>query len=236
MASHRDQRSDVLFDRPHVGVAFPSLSCLLTCATSATTSHSATSCAGTPRSTTLAIVRTTISHLPSCTNAPLRPRTLRGSFRNVTKPIACLLTFYSQAYCVKGSPACTTIYTVVSGDYCAKIEYNYNLTSTQLYDLNPWLDSACGEHTAMKGSGTKLIINHRLAAWREPLCGADPVRLSRTEGHWQSYSRERIRTGQTIQFLSVCGDSVVVMNEYTVEWICGALIIPSGRRGSRADD
>ena len=56
-----------------------------------------------------------------------------------------LLTYHAQAYCVKGSPACTAIYTVVSGDYCAEIEYNYNLTLTQLYDLNPWLDSACGE-------------------------------------------------------------------------------------------
>ncbi|EPT02222.1 hypothetical protein FOMPIDRAFT_1047927 [Fomitopsis schrenkii] len=47
-----------------------------------------------------------------------------------------------DAYCVKDTPACN-IYTVVSGDYCAGIEDSYGLTSTQLYDLNPWLDSAC---------------------------------------------------------------------------------------------
>ncbi|TFY61264.1 hypothetical protein EVJ58_g4618 [Rhodofomes roseus] len=47
------------------------------------------------------------------------------------------------AYCVKGSPACDEVYTVVSGDYCAKIEYNYNITDADLYALNPWLDSAC---------------------------------------------------------------------------------------------
>ena len=60
-------------------------------------------------------------------------------------PLVQPLTLYAQAYCVKGSPACTKIYTVVSGDYCAAIEANNNLTSAQLYDLNPWLDSACGE-------------------------------------------------------------------------------------------
>ncbi|KAI0721487.1 hypothetical protein C8Q72DRAFT_955649 [Fomitopsis betulina] len=48
-----------------------------------------------------------------------------------------------QAYCVKDSPACTEIYTVVSGDYCDEIESSYGLSSTRLYELNSWLDSAC---------------------------------------------------------------------------------------------
>ncbi|KAH9916873.1 uncharacterized protein B0H18DRAFT_1123943 [Fomitopsis serialis] len=49
----------------------------------------------------------------------------------------------NEAYCVKGSPACSKVYTVASGDYCAEIESDYGLTAAQLYALNPWLDSAC---------------------------------------------------------------------------------------------
>lgn len=67
------------------------------------------------------------------------------SAKSFPSPVARLTdTGCTQAYCVKDTPACN-IYTVVSGDYCAGIEDSYGLTSTQLYDLNPWLDSACGE-------------------------------------------------------------------------------------------
>lgn len=118
---------------------------------------------------------------------------------SVPQPRACPLTLHAQAYCVKGSPACTQIYTVVSGDYCAKIEYNYNLTSTQLYDLNPWLDSACGEqyfsiYLSSLILGAHRGINGRLATWREPLRWADPVNLWRER--WRSNVVEN--TGMTI--------------------------------------
>ncbi|KZT63139.1 carbohydrate-binding module family 50 protein [Daedalea quercina L-15889] len=48
-----------------------------------------------------------------------------------------------EAYCVKGSPACNNVHTVASGDSCAGLESEYGITSTQLYAVNPWLDSNC---------------------------------------------------------------------------------------------
>ncbi|EPS96900.1 hypothetical protein FOMPIDRAFT_1018598 [Fomitopsis schrenkii] len=52
------------------------------------------------------------------------------------------------AYCVKGSPACNKVYTVVSGDYCSEIESANGISDAQLRTLNPWIDSACdGCHT-----------------------------------------------------------------------------------------
>jgi len=50
----------------------------------------------------------------------------------------------NDAYCVGGGgDACTKVYTVVSGDYCSEIETNQDITETQLYALNSWLDSNC---------------------------------------------------------------------------------------------
>ncbi|EPS93996.1 hypothetical protein FOMPIDRAFT_89688 [Fomitopsis schrenkii] len=48
-----------------------------------------------------------------------------------------------EEYCVKDAPARTHVFNVASGDCCAKIESNFTLTSTQLYDLNLGLDTAC---------------------------------------------------------------------------------------------
>ncbi|KAH9918316.1 uncharacterized protein B0H18DRAFT_846790, partial [Fomitopsis serialis] len=49
-----------------------------------------------------------------------------------------------EVLCVgPNSSPTSTVYTVVSGDYCAEIESDYGLTAAQLYALNPWLDSAC---------------------------------------------------------------------------------------------
>ncbi|KIJ58950.1 carbohydrate-binding module family 50 protein [Hydnomerulius pinastri MD-312] len=47
------------------------------------------------------------------------------------------------SYCVQGSNPCTTVYQVQSGNYCSEIETQFGITSTQLTNLNPWLDSNC---------------------------------------------------------------------------------------------
>jgi hypothetical protein len=42
------------------------------------------------------------------------------------------------------SPSCTTSYTVVSGDYCAKIWEAFGLSEGEFRGLNPGLDAGCG--------------------------------------------------------------------------------------------
>jgi LysM repeat protein len=60
-------------------------------------------------------------NIPSCTNIQL-----------------------GAAYCVGGGGnQCSKTYTVVSGDFCSKIETSAGITEAQLKAFNRWLDSSC---------------------------------------------------------------------------------------------
>ncbi|KAH8700984.1 hypothetical protein BGW36DRAFT_425783 [Talaromyces proteolyticus] len=97
-----------------------------------------TSVAPSPEPTTPAPVTTTAA-VPTTTAAPAPAATTTvAAAAGATPASSSSGPVYPQA-----KSACKKYYTVVSGDYCLRVEAEAGITASQLMDWNPGLDSSC---------------------------------------------------------------------------------------------
>ncbi|KAF7343654.1 hypothetical protein MSAN_01986300 [Mycena sanguinolenta] len=78
---------------------------------------------------------------------------------NTALTSACTTIQLGEAYCVTGGgDACSSVYTVASGDSCGAIESKFSVTLNNLLAWNPWLTSSCalqiGQNVCVSGASS----------------------------------------------------------------------------------